>query len=68
LLKKSFVKSTADVWFSIYIRLRDAQYGGHVQCCTCGGVDFWKNMTCGHFQKRGKPIYSWLQDLFSLKL
>lgn len=49
-------KSNADKWFSIFIRLRDAQYGGYCQCCTCGAVWFWKEITCGHFQLRNRSM------------
>ncbi len=46
---------TADKWFSLYIRKRDAiKYGDgeNVPCVTCGKWDSWKNMDCGHFITR----------------
>lgn len=45
----------ADKWFSIFIRLRDASFGGMVRCITCGNFKFWKSgdLDCGHYQKRG---------------
>jgi len=55
MLRKQFKKTTADKWFSIYIRLRDSMHNGMCQCITCGKYDDWRNMTCGHFDKRGKP-------------
>ena len=45
----------ADKAFSDYIRQRDA-VNGYVKCCTCPVVDHWKNMDCGHFEKRGNMI------------
>lgn len=50
--KKSVRVSPADKWFSIYIRLRDAGSDGVCQCCTCYRSFSWRDMTCGHFQKR----------------
>ncbi len=46
----------ADYWFSIYIRLRDANSNGIVMCITCGKPYFWKGgiLHCGHYQKRRK--------------
>ena len=48
--------STADKWFSYFVRLRDVQWGGYGQCRTCGAVDHWKSMDCGHFQTRDRPM------------
>jgi hypothetical protein len=58
---KSFLKRTAikkkkepdaDLWkwFSIFIRLRDANDDGVCKCCTCGKYAFWKGgiMQAGH--------------------
>ena len=42
----------ADVWFSKFIRLRDADDDGYCTCITCGAVRHWKNLDCGHFIKR----------------
>lgn len=38
--------------FSTYIRLRDADESGTCACVTCGKLDHYKNMHCGHFIKR----------------
>lgn len=37
-------------WFSIFIRLRDANDEGICKCCTCGKFAFWKGgiMQAGH--------------------
>ena len=49
----SKLKKELDIWFSLYIRLRDATDEGMVQCFTCGKVGHYKEgMQCGHFQSR----------------
>ena len=49
----SKLKKELDKWFSLYIRLRDANDFGLVQCFTCGVVKpYNKGMQCGHFQSR----------------
>jgi len=53
--KVTTVKKRVDKWFSIFIRLRDAailNQQGYVQCCSCGYVDYWKNMDAGHWINR----------------
>lgn len=41
-----------DIIFSRYIRLKDADEHGKVECYTCGKVDNYKVMQCGHFIPR----------------
>ena len=49
----SKLKKELDKYFSLYIRLRDANEYGMVQCFTCGIVkEYNKGMQCGHFQSR----------------
>ena len=36
-------------WFSIYIRLRDADWKGFAQCVTCGKTDYFSKLQAGHF-------------------
>ena len=48
----SKLKKELDKWFSLYIRLRDATDTGLSQCFTCGKVDHYKKLQCGHFQSR----------------
>ena len=49
----SKLKKELDKWFSLYIRLRDANDFGLVQCFTCGVVKpYNKGMQCGLFQSR----------------
>jgi hypothetical protein len=42
----------ADKWFSIFIRLRDANDEGFCKCITCGRIKHWRLLDCGHHIKR----------------
>lgn len=47
------LKKELDKWFSLFIRLRDADSNGNVVCFTCGVIKHYKSgMQCGHFQSR----------------
>ncbi len=49
----SKLKKELDKWFSLYIRLRDADELGLVQCFTCNRFKHYKSgMQNGHFQSR----------------
>ena len=49
----SKLKKELDKWCSLYIRLRDSNEYGMVQCFTCGIVKpYNRGMQCGHFQSR----------------
>lgn len=48
--------TTADKWFSIYIRLRDIIYSHFSKCITCGSVFHWRDLDCGHFVHRDRPM------------
>ena len=49
----SKLKKELDKWFSLYIRLREANEYGLCQCFTCGVVRHYKDgMQNGHFQSR----------------
>ena len=48
----SKLKKELDKWFSLFIRLRHVDNNGNNQCCTCGKVDNWRNLQCGHFVSR----------------
>ena len=52
--KKSIskLKKELDKWFSLYIRLRDCNDYGMVQCFTSGRVYHYKKMHAGHFMSR----------------
>lgn len=41
-----------DKIFSEYIRRRDSDDNGIGACCSCGKMQHWKNMDCGHFVNR----------------
>ena len=48
--KSETARLKARAWklFSEYIRRKSAAQDGSVRCYTCGIVDHWKNMDCGH--------------------
>ena len=50
----SFLSLIADIdkYFSIYIRLREADSGGLNSCFTCGKRLPWKLLQCGHYIPR----------------
>ncbi len=45
-------RDTCDIWFSKYVRLRDANHNGLCKCVTCNTIKPWNEMDCGHFQSR----------------
>jgi len=50
-------KSTADKWFSLFIRLRDIVYTESCRCITCEKPIHWKyEADCGHFVTRGHAM------------
>ena len=54
-LTTSELEKVYDRWFSIFIRLRDADDNGYVVCCTCWKIKKWnRGMDCGHYSKRNK--------------
>lgn len=56
--KLSTLQAKADSVMSLYIRQKYADPNGYVKCVSCGSVDIWKNMDCGHFvpKSRGASI------------
>lgn len=52
------LQAKADKAMSQYIRQKYADPHGFVKCVSCGKVDHWKNMDCGHFipKARGASI------------
>jgi hypothetical protein len=48
----SSLKKEADKYWSIYIRLRDSDKYGMVECISCGTKKPWKTMQNGHFVSR----------------
>ena len=59
--RKTLVKKLDKV-FSEYIRRRNADNKGYVECFTCGKRDHWKKMQCGHFQSRKHYSTRWNED------
>jgi len=67
--KKGFKLTTADKWFSKFIRLRGvflvkSPSEAYCKCITCGKIIHWKKRSpedklsadCGHFATRGHPM------------
>ena len=51
--KKQKLKDEADKQFSLYIRLKNADWRGNCTCYTCGKVSLYnEGMQCGHFISR----------------
>lgn len=48
-----------DKVFSEYVRRKDADHRGYIQCFTCGVVKHWKEVDAGHFQTRAKYSTRW---------
>ena len=59
--RKGLVKKLDSI-FSHYIRMRNANPDGIVECVTCGKKDHWKNMDCGHFMSRKFMSTRWHED------
>ena len=57
------VVASLDIWFSKYIRLKDA-IDGRVSCFTCGKGMYWQKdgAEAGHFQGRSKYSTRWDED------
>jgi len=58
MVKRSKIVKKLDNIFSIYIRRRYAK-DDIAECFTCGKLDHWKNLQCGHFQSRRKYSTRW---------
>lgn len=56
---RSKLVKQADQVFSEYIRRRNANELGMAECFTCGKIDHWKNLQCGHFQSRKHYSTRW---------
>tara|TARA_R110001592_G_scaffold318978_1_gene596234 strand:+ start:212 stop:622 length:411 start_codon:yes stop_codon:yes gene_type:complete len=55
----SKLKKDLDKWFSLYIRLRNANNLGVTQCFTCHKTDSYKSLQNGHFQSRRHHTTRW---------
>ena len=59
-MKRSTIVKKLDKVFSIWIRSKDADHTGQVECYTCGVSKNWKyEIDAGHFQSRGKYATRW---------
>ena len=59
-MKRSTIVKKLDKIFSIYIRKKDADFHGYVDCYTCGVSKNWKyEIDAGHFMGRGKYATRW---------
>jgi len=52
-IKLSTLIRKLDKIFSEFVRQRDADLRGVVECCTCKTPMLWKKSHCGHFMSRG---------------
>ncbi len=55
----SKLKKKLDTIFSQYIRLREADSNGNINCFTCGVNKHYKEMHAGHFQSRRHLSTRW---------
>ena len=56
-VKRKTKRTTADKWFSLYIRLRDIVTGEYCRCVTCNKPIHWRyEAECGHYATREKPM------------
>ena len=59
-MKRSTIVKKLDKVFSIWIRSKDADHTGQVECYTCGVSKNWKyEIDAGHFMGRGKYATRW---------
>ena len=62
-MKRSAIVKKLDKVFSIWVRSKDADHTGQVDCYTCGVNKSWKyEIDAGHFQSRGKYATRWNED------
>ena len=57
----SKLKKELDKWFSLYIRLREADDLGFVKCHTSGRYYHYKNIHAGHFMSRKHLSTRWCE-------
>jgi hypothetical protein len=59
---KQIVIDDTDAMFSQVIRLSHADEKGMVECYTCGAIQHWKQMQCGHFIPRIHMLTRFSED------
>lgn len=47
------LKNKLDRIFSEFIRLRDSDANGYCRCISCGKIQYWREVDCGHYVNRG---------------
>ena len=57
----SKLKKELDKWFSLFIRLRSADYVGFVRCYTSGRLYHYKDIHAGHFISRKCLATRWCE-------
>ena len=57
-LSRSKIVKKLDAIFSRYIRKKNSK-NNLAKCFTCGKVDEWKYLQCGHFQSRRHYATRW---------
>ena len=60
--KRSAIVKELDRVFSQYIRRRNANLDGFVDCFTCGRSYHWKKIQNGHFMSRGRYSTRWDEE------
>lgn len=60
--KRSTIVKELDKVFSLWIRQRNANLDGFVECFTCGVVKHWKQIQCGHFMTRSRYSTRWDEE------
>ena len=62
-MKRSAIVKKLDKIFSIWVRSKDADHTGQVDCYTCGVSKSWKyEIDAGHFMGRGKYATRWHEE------
>ena len=55
------LKKELDKWFSLYIIIRYSE-NSISQCFTCGKIDHYKKLQCGHFMSRRHTATRWSES------
>jgi len=63
--ERTFLIQDLDASYSKYVRKKEATPQGTTTCFTCGAMDSWTKMDCGHFISRSNMYLRW--DLRNLR-
>ena len=58
----SQLRKQLDKYFSLYVRLSNADQYGMCTCFTCGAKKHWKEIQAGHFMSRKHTATRWHLD------